>query len=40
MNGKSSPEMMRERALRMLAEARPQHPNMMGTVRHVAGLLG
>lgn len=31
---------MRERALRMLAEARPEHPNMMSAVRHVAGLLG
>nr|WP_246139958.1 IS3 family transposase [Protaetiibacter larvae] len=39
MNRKYSPE-MRERALRMLAEARPSHPNMMSAVRHVAGLLG
>lgn len=39
MNRKCSPE-MRERALRMLAEARPEHPNMMSAVRHVAGLLG
>ncbi|KRC62321.1 hypothetical protein ASE14_00235 [Agromyces sp. Root81] len=39
MNRKYSPE-MRERALRMLAEARPEHPNMMSAVRHVAGLLG
>jgi transposase len=31
---------MRERALRMLAEARPDHPNLMSAVRHVAGLLG
>ena len=31
---------MRERALRMLAEARPDHPNLMAAVRHVAGLLG
>src|SRR5690606_16770012 len=31
---------MRERALRMLAEARPSHPPMMSAVRHVAGLLG
>ena len=31
---------MRERALRMLAEARPDHPNMMSAVRYVAGLLG
>jgi transposase len=39
MNRKYTPE-MRERALRMLAEARPEHPNMMSAVRHVAGLLG
>ncbi len=39
MNRKYSPQ-MRERALRMLAEARPEHPNMMSAVRHVAGLLG
>lgn len=39
MNRKYSPE-MRERALRMLAETRPSHPNMMSAVRHVAGLLG
>ncbi|WP_448811955.1 IS3 family transposase [Agromyces bauzanensis] len=39
MNRKYSPE-MRQRALRMLAEARPEHPNMMSAVRHVAGLLG
>ena len=31
---------MRERALRMLAEARPDHPNQMTAIRHVAGLLG
>lgn len=31
---------MRERALRMLAEARPDHPNLMSAVRHVAGMLG
>ena len=31
---------MRERALRMLAEAMPDHPNLMSAVRHVAGLLG
>ena len=37
MNRKYSPE-MRERALRMLAETRPSHPNMMSAVRHVAGL--
>jgi len=39
MNRKYSAE-MRERALRMLAETRPSHPNMMSAVRHVAGLLG
>ena len=39
MNRKYSPE-MRERALRMLAETRPSHPNMMSAVRHVAALLG
>ncbi len=39
MNRKYSPE-MRERALRMLADARPEYPNMMSVVRHVAGLLG
>ena len=39
MNRKYSPE-MRERALRMLAEARPEHPTMMAAIRHVAGLLG
>lgn len=39
MNQKYSPE-MRERALRMLDEARPLHPNLMSAVRHVAGLLG
>ena len=39
MNRKYSPE-MRERALRMLAETRPSHPNMMSAVRHVARLLG
>lgn len=31
---------MRERALRMLAEARPEHPNQMAAIRHVAGMLG
>jgi transposase len=31
---------MRERALRMLAEAMPDHPNRMSAVRHVAGMLG
>ncbi len=39
MNRKYSPE-MRERALRMLAEARPEYPTLMGATRHVAGLLG
>jgi len=39
MNQKYSPE-MRERALRMLDEAKPDHPNLMTAVRHVAGLLG
>ena len=39
MNQKYSPE-MRERALRMLDEAKPEHPNLMSAVRHVAGLLG
>lgn len=34
-----SPE-MRERALRMLAEAGPDHPNRWTAIRHVAGLLG
>ena len=31
---------MRERAVRMLAEARGDHPNFMSAVRHVSGLLG
>lgn len=31
---------MRERALRMLDEARPDHPNLMAAIRHVAGMLG
>lgn len=31
---------MRDRALRMLAEARPEHPNLMTAIRHVAGMLG
>jgi transposase len=31
---------MRGRALRMLAEARPERPTMMSAIRHVAGLLG
>ncbi len=39
MNQKYSPE-MRDRALRMLEEAKPDHPNLMTAVRHVAGLLG
>lgn len=39
MNQKFSPE-MRERALRMLDEAKPEHPNLMAAVRRVAGLLG
>ncbi len=39
MNQKYSPE-MRERALRMLEEAKPEHPNLMSALRHVAGLLG
>ena len=37
MNQKYSPE-MREKALRMLDEAKPSHPNLMAAVRHVAGL--
>ncbi len=39
MNQKYSPA-MREKALRMLDEAVPSHPNLMTAVRHVAGLLG
>jgi len=39
MNRRYSPE-MRERALGMLAESRPERPTMMSAVRHVAGLLG
>ena len=39
MNQRYSPE-MRERALRMLAEALPEHKNKTAAVRHVAGLLG
>ncbi|MGH3976536.1 MAG: transposase [Pseudonocardiaceae bacterium] len=31
---------MRERALRMLVEAWPEHPNQMAAIRHVAGMLG
>jgi hypothetical protein len=30
---------MRERALRMLAEARPEHSTMMGAIRHVPDML-
>jgi transposase len=36
---KYSPE-MRQRALRMLGEARGDHANLMSAIRHVAGLLG
>lgn len=39
MNRKYPPE-MRERALRMLAEARPEYPTLMSAIRHVAGMLG
>ena len=39
MNRKYSPE-MREPALRMLAESRPDHPTLMSTIRHVASMLG
>lgn len=39
MNQKYSPE-MREKALRMLDEAKSSHPNLQTAVRHVAGLLG
>lgn len=39
MNQKYSPE-MRECALRMLDEAKLEHPNLMSAVRHVASLLG
>ena len=31
---------MRERALRMLAESRGDHPNLMSAIRHGNGLLG
>lgn len=31
---------MRERALMMLSEARPEHSNLMTAIRHVAGMLG
>lgn len=36
---KYTPE-MRDRALRMLAQARPERPNLMTAIRHVAGMLG
>lgn len=39
MPKKYDPE-FRARALRMLEEARPDHPNRMTAVRHVADLLG
>src|SRR5690606_27626777 len=39
MNQKYSPE-MRGRALRMLDEAKPEHPNLKWAGRHVASLLG
>lgn len=39
MPKKFEPE-TRERALRMLAEAMPEHKNKSAAVRHVAGLLG
>lgn len=39
MPKKFEPE-TRERALRMLAEAMPEHENKSAAVRHVAGLLG
>ena len=31
---------MRERALRMLAESRPDHQTTMAAIRHVASMLG
>ncbi len=31
---------MRERGLRMLSDAHPEHPNLMTGIRHVAGMLG
>lgn len=31
---------MRERAVRMFSEVRPEHPHETGALRHVAGLLG
>lgn len=33
-------EEMRERAVRMFAEVRPEYPNTTAAMRHVAGLLG
>ena len=39
MNQRYSPE-MREKALRMVEETVPSHPNLMAAVRHVAGMLG
>ena len=39
INRKYSPE-MRERALRMLAESRPDHPTLMSAIRHIASMLG
>lgn len=39
MNRRYSQE-MRERALRMLVEARPEHPTLMAAIRHVAGMPG
>lgn len=39
MPKKYEPE-LRDRALRMLVEALPEHPNKSAAVRHVAGLLG
>jgi len=39
MNGKYSPE-MRECVLRMLDEAKPEHPNLASVVGRVSGLLG
>lgn len=39
MNREFAPE-LRERALRILVETRPSHPNMVSALRHVAGLLG
>jgi len=31
---------MRERAVRMVAEVRPEHPHQMASQRHLSGLLG